>query len=515
MTPRGVPASLASDLAVALQQSEARYRSLVQRASFGIYVATIDGHFLDVNPALVRMLGYDNANQLLALDIRRDVYLDPDERDRLIARSGESGGNWAEARWKRRDGTPITVRIALQRIEDEQGDLIGFEGITEDVTERKRQEELLRRSERMASLGTTLAGVAHELNNPLAAIMGFAQLLLKREWTDDDRMAIETISHEAERSAKIVRDLLTLARKREATRRAPVNLNDVVGYIMRTRRYALETSAIGCDIDLDPTLPCVCGDRTQLEQVLLNLVTNAEQALRSVVDTARAAGREVGFSPRLAVRTRREGNDAILEVSDNGPGIPPESHSQIWDPFWTTRAEGEGTGLGLSVVHHIVVEHGGTIDVSSASPTGACFRARLPVSDEPAEAIQRRSSGTQATRALDVLVVAAADTDQQFITRFLTSRGHAVLATSDLDRARRFAEQMAFDTVILDGDTSANAPVLLHDLRSFSGCTRARMVLAANPRVAQNAVPAPALPHGTIVITKPYDVEQLRQAVEG
>src|SRR5581483_11661446 len=144
---------------------------------------------------------------------------------------------------------------------DADGVIEWYDAIVDDVTERQRQDELVRRTERMASLGTTLAGVAHELNNPLAAIMGFAQLLLKKPWPGEDKAALETINHEAIRSATIVKDLLTLARKRDVERRVRTDINDVVGYIARTRRYALETAGISCTLDLQPKLPLIFGDR--------------------------------------------------------------------------------------------------------------------------------------------------------------------------------------------------------------------------------------------------------------
>jgi two-component system cell cycle sensor histidine kinase/response regulator CckA len=492
----------------ALEESEARFRALVQRAGYGIYRSSPEGRFLDVNPALVAMLGYATPEELYALDIAQDVYFDPEERDRLRHRPVQPAFvDWVETRWKRRDGSSIAVRLSVRCVCDEQDRAAYYEGVAEDMTERQRHDEILRRSERMASLGTALAGVAHELNNPLAAIIGFAQLLLKKPWSDDDRAALEAINHEAIRSATIIKDLLALARKREVERRMPTNLNDVAGYILRTRRYALETTGIVCELSLDPALPVVLGDRTQLEQVVLNLLNNAEHALSSAMDA------QPGDSPdavaRIRITTRREGSSAVLEVEDNGPGIPDVAVSRIWDPFWTTKEEGEGIGLGLAVVHGIVADHGGTIGVERATDGGARFTIRLPAALDSAGT----QSAARAIRPLDVLVVDPVAADLGFVERFLTSRGHAVLNAPTAELALRLAQQSEFDAVVCDAELAPRGAPLATALRATPGCAKARFILATSDPGAvsrRSDIMADAA-----IVARPYDVEELRRLIEG
>jgi PAS domain S-box-containing protein len=478
---------------------------LIERVGYGVYRSTPDGRFLEVNSVLAGMLGYSSPVELLSLDLSRDVYLDPEERGRLRSRPASGAfPDWIATRWKRRDGSAITVRLLVRRL-FEDGELRGYDGIVEDVTERHRHDELLRRSERMASLGTTLAGVAHELNNPLAAIIGFAQLLLKKPWPSEDRAALETINHEAMRSATIVKDLLALTRRRQGERRVATDVNDIVAYIARTRRYALETAGIGCALDLQPALPPVAGDRAQLEQVMLNLLTNAEQALHDAADAYPPVR-----PPRIAVRTRLEQNEVVIEVADNGPGIPEDVQSKIWDPFWTTKGEGEGTGLGLSVVHGIIVDHGGTISLESACDAGARFIVRLPVAAEsilPARSIQ-------ASRPLDVLVVDPDASELMFVERFLTARGHAVINAGSGDLAVRLAEQTSFDAVVCDARlVDREGTPVASVLRTMPGCGDARFVLsipaAMDPAVITSSI------DGATLVARPYDVEELRRLIEG
>jgi PAS domain S-box-containing protein len=492
------------DLAIALDEAEARYASLVQRAGYGLYRSSPDGRFLEVNPTLAAMLGYEDPGALLSLDLARDVYLDPEERHRLILTREPDGDvpEWIDTRWKRRDGSPLHVRISVRAQRDSDGALEWWEGLVQDVTERQRHDELRRRSERMASIGTTLAGVAHELNNPLAAIMGFAQLLLRKPWPAEDRAALETINHEAIRSATIVKDLLAMARKRDHERRVRTDVNDVVGYIARTRRYALETAGVSCRLSLDPTLPPVFGDRTQLEQVILNLINNAEQALTDTDDAKGTRG-------HIQIRTHHDEHDVIIDVEDDGPGIPDNVRAHIWDPFWTTKGEGEGTGLGLAVVHGIIADHGGTIVLEHGRGTGACFIIRLPIAKDTG----RAADAGHASRPLDVLVVDPGASDLLFVERFLTSRGHAVINAGSGELALRLANQGAFDAVVCDARLlGRDGKPVAAALREAAGCGDARFVLSVQSADDQHL--PPVIP-GAQVVARPYDVEELRRLIEG
>jgi len=510
----------------ALRQSEERTRALIDRAAYGIFRSTRAGRFLDVNPAMVAMLGYESAEELMAVDIVRELYFDSQEREAWIT-AIDSGAHpeWFDLTWRRRDGTPIVVRLSARAARDTYGDVLWYEGIAENVTERLRREAVVRRAERMSSLGHTLAGVAHELNNPLAAISGFAQILLKTSLPKEDRSAIETVHREAKRAAKIVKDLLTFARRQESTERLRVDLNGIVRYIADTQRYALETHGVLCELVLSDEPAWVAADPAQLEQVMLNLLVNARQALEPM--TAAGAGARMASgsvrTPMVVIRTAVRGNSVALEISDNGPGIAAAELPRIWDPFWTTKEEGEGTGLGLSVVHGIVTQHGGTIDVDTRVGSGTTFTISLPTYEHgdvdgtrtSTDSLVSSPTPPQAEQPLDILVIDDEEVIVGLLVRYFSSRGHAVVPAHEGRHALRVAQRSSFDVVICDLRMPGMDGVeVIRRLKELPSCERARFILStgdtATPAVRQR-IEGLAL---AAIVDKPYEVEALRRIVE-
>jgi PAS domain S-box-containing protein len=501
----GPPDNQQADLDQTLRQIQSRHAALLERIGCGTYRFTKNARLVEANAATVALLGCSSADEVLGLDLAHDVYTDSGELVGVLsAATGATYTEWSVTHWKRRDGSTVTVRVAVRPIVDTGGDVEAWEGVVEDITERQRRDELLRRTERMASIGTTLAGVAHELNNPLAAIIGFAQLLLKRPLALDDSKALEAIHHEGIRAATVVKNLLAMARKRDVERRVAADINEIVGYVVGTRRYALETAGITCRLELEPTLPLIYGDRAQLEQVMLNLLSNAEHAVVPELEARRMT------SARITIRTRYDASNVIVEVEDNGPGIAEGDESRIWDAFWTTKREGEGTGLGLSVAHGIVVEHGGTIALDKTSTAGAQFVIRLPI----ATARRRPGATDQASRPLDVMVVDPDALDLPFVERFLTSRGHAVINAGSGEAAIKIAGQTAFDAVLCDSRLIGHdgIPIAIA-LRATPGCLGARFLLSSATRAGSDELLA-LLP-GAALATRPYDIDELRRLVEG
>lgn len=358
--------SLHLDRILTVHEAEAdRFRAILD--SMPQAVVLLDGqlHLQQANSAAVELfakLDLPLAGSMEAV-IRSLGMFDSVER----VRRGEHSCEHSEIRYE----DERTFALSVSRLTDDRSDEPDMVLVIGDISEARRMQMQLAQAEKMSSLGRMISGVTHELNNPLTSIMGYAQLL--RAAVPEGKVAerAERLESEARRCQKIVKNLLSFARRREVKHGA-LSLNEVVESVLALMGYQLRVDGVAVETDLCADLPALVGDHHHLQQVLVNLLTNAQQAIRSEAS-----------SGKIMVRTRYEDGAAVLEVQDDGPGIPEACRAKIFDPFFTTKPEGQGTGLGLALVHGIVRDHGGTIEALSDSRDGACFRVVLPVPDRP------------------------------------------------------------------------------------------------------------------------------------
>lgn len=322
-----------------------------------------------------------------------------------------------------------------------------FEEVEGQRTQTQLVQERLLQSEKMSSIGQLVSGVAHELNNPLTGIMGFAQLLLLKDLDETTRQQIETIYGEAERASKIVSNLLTFARRREA-RKEPANLNALIERVLELRNYDLRVRNIDVVADLDPNLPDTMVDTNQLLQVFLNLIINAEQAMR-------ASSGEDGTGTLRITTKRGTGNSIVASFSDTGPGMDESTLRRIFDPFFTTKDAGEGTGLGLTISYGIIEQHGGRIWAESRVGKGTTFSVELPVVASGHAAASSPAPGGAASsgpavQRRHILVVDDEEAIQKLLTGVLQMDGHAVATASNGREALDRVGEETFDLIITD-----------------------------------------------------------------
>ena len=315
----------------------------------------------------------------------------------------------------------------------------------------KATQAQLLQAEKLSAIGQLVAGVAHELNNPLTSVIGYAQLMReeirKREPGDAETQLLHDsrrIAEESERAAKIVRSLLAFAR-RQSAERAPQDVAEVMSRVLALRSYEFRLNAIELETAFEPGLPPVLCDANQLQQALLNLLLNSEQAMRS-----RSARRI-----RVGARYVADCDGVELSIADTGHGITAENLRRIFDPFFTTREVGEGTGLGLSICYGIVRDHGGQIAVNSRVGEGSTFTLLLPAAP--------RTS----TDSLRALVVHRDPTERDYLAAALTGWGHLVIsaenATDAGDRLKGNAPDLALIEKALIADEAPWRTVLVHD----------------------------------------------------
>jgi two-component system cell cycle sensor histidine kinase/response regulator CckA len=499
----------------ALRRSEVRYRSLVQTAVYGIYRSSLEGQFLDVNPALIGMLGYNDALEVLALDPKKDVFVDPAEYARLVdefRRTGRMDG--FEVRWKRKDGHTITVRISGRAVAggDEPSDVL--EAIAEDITERRVLEDQFRQSQKMEAVGRLAGGIAHDFNNLLMVVSGYTEVLLQHLSPGHPLHAkAEAIQQASDRATTLTRQLLAFSRKQLLELKV-IDVNAIVADMERLLR-----PLIGEDMELTtslaPNIGCTRADAGQLEQVIMNLVVNAKDAMPNGGKICiRTASVTLDESYRPENTFIKHGPYVMISVSDTGQGMDRETQARIFEPFFTTKEKNKGTGLGLSTVYGIIKQSGGYVFVQSELGRGTVFTIYFPRTDEPSEAhgatpISHAAAGGSET----VLLVEDEDSVRQLVRETLESRGYHLLEAANGKDALALAAahpdpiHLVITDVVMPG---------------LSGHELAQQLLAARPTLkvlylsgyAQDAFSTPAAAEAQkTFLQKPFTLQSLTRKV--
>ncbi|HVX38422.1 MAG TPA: ATP-binding protein [Gemmatimonadaceae bacterium] len=493
-----------AELVETLRQAEWRFRTLFRAAPDAVFTVLQSGRIREANDAVRDVTGCDPL-QVVGRPVV-DLVVDGD-RDRLQAAldatfAGTPSRVEVAFQYDTRGTTTRRiVALAMSRLPEADPPSILLVG--RDMTGERDMRVRLMESDRLAAVGELVAGVAHEVNNPLSSISAVAQLLLRDGGLSSaQRDSIEVIKSETLRASQVVRDLLAFARRSEP-QREPLDVNMVVQRTLRLRGYQLSSNKISVETELAPELPSVVGDARQLQQVCLNLVTNAIQAM-----TILGGG-------TLFVSTRREGNDVVLDMRDTGPGIPEHARAHIFEPFFTTKGEGEGTGLGLSVSYGIVTAHGGKIEVASTSPAGTTFRLTLPAAEEPANEDGARDSGPIVLRSplagIRLLFIDDEPSLRSGMQAFGELRGFTVLAAQDGIAGLEMVRTASVDAIVCDlRMPGMDGPAFHERLRRERPGLAARTVFVTGDVVSTSGrASATRQP----VLTKPFSFERLEETL--
>jgi PAS domain S-box-containing protein len=420
--------------------------------SFPDLVVALDAEsrYTFASPQIVDLLGY-RPEDLIGKKLGRRT--DPHDRaamlelfDDLI--SGRRSNGQIEYRTQHKNGTWRLFRASARPLHDETGRTTGIIASVRDITDQQRLQQQLIQSERLAAMGQMIAGVAHELNNPLTAILGVTELMRDQASNENAHRQLDLAHRQARRAAHIVESLLVFSRP-ATPRNALLHLSDLLHRTLQLHEHSLRSNNIQVDIVARPDLPTVLGDSNQLTQVFLNLIVNAEQAIREI--------REQGT---LRIRLGVVGDRVLITFQDDGVGILREALPRIFDPFFTTKRPGRGTGLGLSICMAIVREHNGDISAQPLPDGGSVFTVSLPVCTQavlvpepyhaPASPAEAPAPAASTLTGKRVLVVDDEDGIRELVTDSLTPRNISVDCAASREQALEHIGQNSYDAILCD-----------------------------------------------------------------
>jgi PAS domain S-box-containing protein len=438
----------------ALRRSEADFRSVVEDAPYGIYRASKTGQFLQTNPALQKMLGYESLDELRSKHLAADIFRHAAEYTRLtdlLIRSEEIKD--IEMEWKRHDGTPITVRCSGRCIKDETGAPAYFEMFAEDVTEKRVLERQLRMAQKMEAIGRLSGGIAHDFNNHLGVIIGYSRVL-KKALGESNPLADHALEIEkaGQRAASLTKQLLAFSRQQVLTP-AVLSLNTLASD-MESMLPRLLGEDIAVSLALDPNLGSVKADQSQIEQVIMNLAVNARDAMPEG-GKLKIRTSNVEFD-QAYTRTHpgsKPGHYVLLAVTDTGTGMDAATLTHIFEPFFTTKERGKGTGLGLATVYGIVKQSDGYIWVDSTPGKGSSFEIYLQRHQgQPAVEEPKVDPAEKPRCSENILLVEDAEPLRKLAQTFLEAAGFRVLSAGSGEEALDVAARsgVTFDLLLTD-----------------------------------------------------------------
>jgi len=442
-----------------LQASEEKYRMLFENALEGIYQISPQGRFIMANPALVKMLGYRDADELFQVDVNHDLFVDQHDLASMlqdIEQHGQVAGRLTHLR--RKDDREVVVLASARAITDDKGHTLSYEGVFQDITRRKALEQQLLRAQKMKSIGTLASGVAHDFNNSLSAILPMAELIrLKYQNPDVVKKCIDVIIDAARHSSKLAGQLLTLSKDQKLAKTV-VDVHQTVHAVVDLLEKTLPPE-ITIQVTLADDLPAIAADATQIEQMLINLILNARDAYEQtraqpakqksiVIATSRAT------PPAHLVVSKKLAADEVggwirLAVSDNGCGMDEQTVELIFEPFFSTKKGRQGTGMGLAMVYAIVQNHGGLIDVSSRRDHGSRFDIYLPSCSRRKKRATEIAPGIRKGRG-HLLVVDDEEKVLDSLTQILESLGYHCTPVDNGKTAVAVYDPQLHDAVILD-----------------------------------------------------------------
>jgi PAS domain S-box-containing protein len=425
----------------ALRLSEQSYRSLIEDAPYAICRCSSNGDLLQVNRAMLEMLGYSEPD-LLVRNLRWDIFAEPTSFDDfLVLLRGSAACQGFDGRWLRQDGTCVSVSVGGRSARDSAGGLSYLDVVAENVTQRKHLEDQLRQAQKMQAIGQLAGGIAHDFNNMLTVIRGQIEVMAEEMLASDPfRPRIEEVERASERATALTRQLLAFSR-RQVLQTKVLDLNSVIANLNQ-----MLVRLIGENIELD-FLPAadlwpVKVDPGQMEQVLMNLAVNARDAMpeggKLVIETSNVSHGRVCLDRNNAIEIS---DHVLVTVRDTGHGMDDETRARIFEPFFTTKQAGRGTGLGLSLVYGVIKQSGGYITAESVPGQDTMFKIYLPRTNGPKEETARHSPTPVPNGHETILVAEDDESIRQLVASFLRSHGYHVLTAADGSNALEILQE--------------------------------------------------------------------------